>query len=111
MSSIHLQVAPALAVVILPPKGDCSGTARPLAVTPSGVFIVMNIFGGRDVYQGMADYDKDEGYRVEILMTVSGFNKTWVTFKRNLSLVVAETWRGECELHGDEARVKHESDY
>lgn len=55
--------------------------------------------------------DADQDYRVEKLVTVSGFVTTWRTEARNVSLKNAEQIRRRIEATGAEARVKHQSEY
>lgn len=50
-------------------------------------------------------------YRVEILVTVSGFVRTWKVDESKMSLRNAEIRRKEWENEGYEARVKAEDEY
>jgi hypothetical protein len=49
-------------------------------------------------------------YRVEILVTVSGFVRTWDRVARDLTLSDAETRRRSEERNGNEARVRAEDE-
>jgi hypothetical protein len=55
--------------------------------------------------------DADQDYRVEKLVTVSGFVTTWEIEARNVSLKNAEQIRRRLLSCGIAARVIHQSEY
>lgn len=55
--------------------------------------------------------DHDQSYRVEKLVTRSGYIQTWERCASNVTLRNAELIRRNVESIGGKARVRHESDY
>jgi len=55
--------------------------------------------------------DKDDDYKVEKLVTVSGFIQTWQVEARNVTLRNGEQIRRRIEQSGGEARVRHQSEF